>query len=139
MGLFDQLAGGLGGELLKQLGGNQQNQMMQMVMGLLQQPGGLQGLIDKFQQAGLGPQMASWVGTGANLPVDGTQIHQALGSDWMANLASQLGTSPEQASQSIAGVLPGLIDKLTPGGNAADANSMMTGDLQSLLKSKLFG
>jgi len=139
MGLLDQLAGGLGGELLKQVGGGQQNQMMQMVMGLLQQPGGLQGLIDKFQQAGLGTQMASWVGTGANQPVDGAQVHQALGSDWMANLASELGTSPEHASDSMAGLLPGLIDKLTPGGDAEEANSMITGDLQSLLKSKLFG
>jgi len=139
MGLLDQLAGGIGGQLLQQLGGGQQNQLMQMVMGLLQQPGGIQGLMEKFQQAGLGNQMASWVGTGDNLPVTGAQVHEALGGDWLSGLAAQLGTSPDHAAQSVAHLLPSLIDQVTPNGQPEDANSALTGDLAALLGGKLFG
>ena len=79
MGLFDQIAGSIGGQILQQLGGGggQQNPLLQMVAGLLQQPGGLQGLIDQLQKGGLGAQAASWVGTGSNLPVEPGQLQQA--------------------------------------------------------------
>jgi len=141
MGLLDQLAGGIGGQLLQQLGGSggQQNPLVQMALGLLQQPGGLQGLLDKLQQSGLGAQAASWVGTGANLPVEGSQLQQALGGDWMSALAAQLGTSPEQASQSVASMLPDLVDRLTPEGKVGDLQSMVPKNLESLLGGKLFG
>jgi uncharacterized protein YidB (DUF937 family) len=140
MGLLDQLAGGIGGQLLQQLGGGaQQNPLMQMALGLLQQPGGLQGLLDKLQQSGLGSQAASWVGTGANLPVEPAQLQQALGGDWMAALAAQLGTSQEQASQSVASLLPEVVDKLTPDGKLGDLQSMIPQNLESLLGGKLFG
>ncbi|MBY0437997.1 MAG: YidB family protein [Burkholderiales bacterium] len=141
MGLLDQLAGGIGGQLLQQLGGGggQQNPLVQTVLGLLQQPGGLQGLLDKLQQSGLGAQAASWVGTGANLPVDAGQLQQALGGDWMSALAAQLGTSPEQASQSVASLLPDVVDKLTPDGKVGDLQSLVPQDLASLLGGKLFG
>lgn len=152
MGLLDQLAGasgdGIGGQLLKQLGGSAQGPLVQTVLGLLQQPGGLQGLLDKFQQAGLGIQVASWVGTGANQPVDGVQVEQALGADWIGTLAAQLGTTPAQASQSVAGTLPELVNQLTPNGQVRDAQSLLAGGLDGLdglggpgglLKGKLFG
>ena len=140
MGLLDQLAGGIGGQLLQQLGGGgQQNPLLQTVLGLLQQPGGLQGLIDQLQQGGLGEQAASWIGTGSNLPVDPGQLQQALGGDWMSALAAQIGISPEQASQSVASLLPDVVDKLTPGGAVGDLQSLVPKDLESLLGGKLFG
>jgi uncharacterized protein YidB (DUF937 family) len=140
MGLFDQIAGSIGGQILQQLGGGgQQSPLLQMVASLLQQPGGLHGLIDQLQKGGLGAQAASWVGTGANLPVEPGQLQQALGGDWMSALASQLGTSPEQASQSVASLLPDVIDKLTPGGTIGDLQSMVPQDLESLLGGKRSG
>jgi uncharacterized protein YidB (DUF937 family) len=138
MGLFDQIAGSIGGQILQQLGGGggQQNPLLQMVAGLLQQPGGLQGLIDQLQKGGLGAQAASWVGTGSNLPVEPGQLQQALGGDWMSALASQLGTSPDQASQSVASLLPDVIDKLPPGGTVGDLQSLVPQDLESLFGGK---
>ena len=113
MGLLDQLAGGIGGQILQQLGGGgQQNPLLQLALGLLQQPGGLQGLIDRLQQGGLGEQATSWVGTGSNLPVDPARLQQALG---------------------------GVVDKLTPGGAVGDLQSLVPKDLESLLGGKLFG
>ena len=138
MGLFDQIAGSIGGQILQQLGGGggQQNPLLQRVAGLLQPPGGLQGLIDQLQKGGLGAQAASWVGTGSNLPVEPGQLQQALGGDWMSALASQLGTSPDQASQSVASLLPDVIDKLTPGGTVGDLQSLVPQDLESLFGGK---
>ena len=75
MGLVDQIAGAIGGA---SDGG--QNPLMQLAMQFIRnQPGGLQGLIEQFTKSGLGEQAASWVSQGANLPVSGEQLSQALG------------------------------------------------------------
>lgn len=49
------------------------------------------GLIAKFQQAGLGEQMQSWIGSGANQPVSGAQMQQALGGDTLSGQAPASG------------------------------------------------
>lgn len=110
MGLLDQITGALGGQ-----GG--QGNLMQAVMQLVRNhPGGLQGLIDQFSQAGLGEHVQSWISTGSNLPVSGADIAKALGGGQLAQLASALGLDQTQAADSLAQDLPGLVDKLTPNG-----------------------
>ena len=77
MGLLDQIAGALGGQVG---GGSGQNPMIQLVMQLLQNhPGGLQGLIEQFTRAGLGQQAASWVSTGQNLPISPEDLMKVFG------------------------------------------------------------
>jgi uncharacterized protein YidB (DUF937 family) len=120
-------------------GGGAMAQLLPVVMQLVQQNGGLDGLVQKFQQGGLGDVVQSWVSTGANLPVEGRQLQQALGDDWMATLAAQLGTSSGQASQSVATMLPELVDRLTPEGKVGDLQSLAPRNLESLLGGKLFG
>ena len=95
--------------------------------------GGLGGLMDKFQQAGLGDVMASWVGTGANHPVSGDQLTQVLGGDTMANLARQMGLNSSEMAAQLSHVLPGVIDKLTPHGQAPSAGLGNSGDLMGML------
>ncbi|MCB1930258.1 MAG: DUF937 domain-containing protein [Rhodocyclaceae bacterium] len=110
MGLFDQLASQVLG------GGDGQSSLLQLAQQLLQEEGGLQGLVAQLQQAGLGDQVSSWLGTGANLPVSPDQIRDAIGGDMLANLAGQVGLSTEAASQGIADYLPQLVDRLSPNG-----------------------
>jgi uncharacterized protein YidB (DUF937 family) len=57
MGLLDQITGALG----QQAGGSgQSNQLMQLALNLIKShPGGLQGLVQQFMQAGLGQQAQS--------------------------------------------------------------------------------
>ena len=118
MGLFDSVAGGLG----QMLGGQQAqgaaggNPMLQVIMGLMNNSGGLSGLLDKFQQGGLGDLVQSWVGTGSNLPISAEQIQQVLGSGALGDIASKLGIQPEQAAGELSQALPDVVDKLTPGG-----------------------
>lgn len=136
MGLFDSVAGGLG----QMLGGQQaqgaagDNPMLQVVMGLMNNSGGLSGLLDKFQQGGLGDLVQSWVGTGSNLPISAEQIQQVLGSGALGDIASKLGIQPEQAAGELSQALPDVVDKLTPGGQLSAEGDLMATAQQMLGK-----
>ena len=136
MGLFDSVAGGLG----QMLGGQQaqgaagDNPMLQVVMGLMNNSGGLSGLLDKFQQGGLGDLVQSWVGTGSNLPISAEQIQQVLGSGALGDIASKLGIQPEQAAGELSQALPNVVDKLTPGGQLPAEGDLMATAQQMLGK-----
>ena len=80
------------------------------------QQGGLSGMIQHLKDHGLGDAVSSWVGTGPNQQVSGSQIAQALGPERLAQLAQAAGLSHEAASSGLASLLPHLIDRLTPGG-----------------------
>lgn len=97
-----------------------QSGMVQALLALLshQGTGGFSGLVQLFEQQGLGHLVSSWIGTGQNLPVSAQQVESVLGHGRLAELAQKAGIPPEQASTMVASVLPGLIDHLTPGGTA---------------------
>ena len=136
MGLFDEAL-----DLVKsQMGGTAaegQSGLMGVVMGLVNQQGGLSGLISQLSQGGLGNAVSSWVGTGANQAVSGEAIQQALGSDKIQELAAKAGISSEALSSGLAQMLPGVVDKLTPNGEVPSGDLMEQG--LALLKGKLFG
>jgi uncharacterized protein YidB (DUF937 family) len=95
--------------------------------------GGLGGLADKFNQAGLGDVISSWIGKGENLPISADQLSNVLGNDTLSSIASQLGVDPAQASGQLSQMLPGLIDKLTPHGTAPAGGLGNAGDLMGML------
>lgn len=135
MGLFDAVFGAV-------TGGAQQGSLLSAVGGLLAndgEHGGIQGLVEKFNQAGLGETIGSWVGKGENLPISADQITQVLGGGTVANVAEKLGLGHGEAAQQLADALPGLIDKLTPhgqvpAGGLGNAGELL-GALAGLLKS----
>jgi len=131
MGLLDQILGAAGG--------GQNAAVLQSVIGMLTsgqggqagqggQGGGLQGIVNALHNKGLGDIVNSWVGTGANLPVSAQQIQQALGPQ-LQQIAAQHGIDLNTVAQQVAQHLPGIVDKLTPGGKVPDAAA-----LQNLLK-----
>ncbi len=125
--------GGIGG-LLGMVASNPQ--MLQAIAGMLSNhggQGGLGGLMAKFQQAGLGEAAKSWVGSGENQAVTGDQMTNALGTDTLSDLASKMGVSQGEAAGSLASMLPGLIDKLTPHGEAPAGGLGNSGDLMGML------
>ncbi|MCS6304979.1 MAG: DUF937 domain-containing protein [Nitrospira sp.] len=128
MGLMDQLGQAVGG----MMGGQgTQNSLLQVLAGLLGKDssiGGLAGLIQAFQKNGLGEIVNSWVSTGQNLPITPSQVEQGLGGDLLSQLASQAGLSSGAAGSQLAGLLPDLVDKLTPNGK------IEAGGLEQLLK-----
>ena len=127
MGMFDQLLGGVIGQL-----GNaqQKGSLMDLATQVIQsQPGGLSGLLAKFQSAGLGAHADSRVGTGPNQPVSADQVSRVLGSDKVAAMAQKLGVNPQTASTALAALLPVVVDHLTPKGQVepgADLGAALT-------------
>ncbi len=125
MGLMDMVGGLLGGQ---GGAGDPKAALMQAAIGMIQNhPGGLQGVLGQFQQAGLAEHVASWVGSGANQAITGDHVQQALGSDQVQALAQQAGMDPSQASQGLASMLPELINHLTPNGGMPDAGQLQQG------------
>ena len=134
MGLLDQLAGSV---LSGALGGAQQQQgqspLLQAAITLIQQNGGLPGLLAKFQQSGLGQHAESWVSNNANLPITADQLHQVLGSGAIASIANQLGLDHAQVSGGLAQMLPQLINQMTPNGTVPANHSDLLSEGLSLL------
>ena len=77
-------------------------------------PGGVSGLVKRFEQAGLGGVAQSWIGAGANQTVSPHQLEQAVGSAPIDQVAKEVGTSHDQAAGHIASLLPLVLDHLTP-------------------------
>ena len=101
MGLLDGVLGGLVGAGIDQM---------------IQRHGGIQGLVNQFQQKGLGSIAQSWVGTGPNQPVSADQLLHVLGSDNVAQFAAKLNVSPQELLNKLSELLPEHVDKMTPDG-----------------------
>ena len=123
--------GGQQGAQAQGAGGLDPQVLMGIVGMLMNNAGGLSGLLAKLQQGGLGDAAASWVGTGANQPVQPEALGSALGPDLMGMIAGQLGGNQQQAAGTLADLLPGLVDQLTPQGRVPQDNGM--GALGALL------
>ncbi len=112
MGFLDELVGSLGNG---QEQGNQPGQL-QAIWHWVQEQGGIEVLLHKFQQGGLGEVLGSWIGTGNNQPVGSNEIQSAFGQGELQSLADKLGTDVNGASGTLAALLPLLIDKMSPHG-----------------------
>ncbi|MBI4742204.1 MAG: DUF937 domain-containing protein [Betaproteobacteria bacterium] len=121
--------GGLGGMLggLGGLGGNGAllAALLPVAFQMIQSQGGLSGLAAKFQNAGMGEQVKSWVGTGANQAISGANVVQAVGGDAIAQMAKQLGLSQDKVSGGLAEVLPEIVNQMTPHGSVPDNHHQM--------------
>ena len=91
--------------------------LISQVISMIQsQPGGLAGMLQSFQQGGLGHLFQSWVGTGQNLPISADQLHSTVGSDWIAKIVQATGLPQSQVEQHLSTLLPQIVDHLTPNG-----------------------
>ena len=144
MGLLDGLLGSMMGGMM---GGGQaatgtqgaqgSSQLIQMALQVLQQNGGIEGLLAKFQQAGMGQQAQSWVGTGQNMPISPDVLSQILGHGQLGQIAQQMGMSQEQAAGGLAQALPGVVDHMTPGGEIpAEQNDLVAQALEILQRGR---
>ena len=134
-GLASSLGGGQGAAQPGRsgMGGLAAGSLLSAAMVLIQQQGGLSGLLDKFRQSGLGQHADSWVAGGPNLPVTGAQVHQALGSGALNDIAAKLGIPAGQAGSTMAQLLPELINQLTPNGQLpADHGNLVADGLKIL-------
>ena len=80
------------------------------------QPGGLQGLVQRFHEQGAGEIVESWIGNGENKEIDPQTLQNVLGSGPVSELATKVGMSTEQLSGLLSMVLPGVVNNATPNG-----------------------
>jgi uncharacterized protein YidB (DUF937 family) len=110
-GHHDRMDAGMGA------GGGTQGSLIAILLQVLQQHGGLGGLLSQFQRAGYGQQADSWVSTGQNQPIDGDVLSQVLGAGTLDRIAGQLGLPRREAADQVANALPDVVDRMTPQGS----------------------
>ena len=86
---------------------------------------GLGGLVEKFNQAGHGDIISSWIDKGENKPVSENQLQDVLG-----NLSGPLMAM-------LPVLLPMVIDKLPPDGQAPQGGLGNSGDLLGSLMNSM--
>jgi uncharacterized protein YidB (DUF937 family) len=107
-----------------------------LVAALGSQEGGLGGLVQKFESAGLGSVISSWIGTGANQPVAPDALHGILGSDLVQQISAKTGLPIAQLLPQIAQHLPGLVDGMTPNGQVPSGSASLLDAGLAFLRSK---
>ncbi len=131
MGIFDEVAkaaGMAGGGAAGGQGALLQSVLQMLGSGDSAGGAGLAGIVQGFQKSGLGDTVASWVGTGQNLPISANQITQGLGAGRVQQLAQAAGLPEGAAASALASLLPSIIDRLTPHGALPEQ-----GQLQQLI------
>ena len=139
MGMLDGILGNVLGGMLS--GGQaqanaQQNPLLQMALQMLQQNGGIAGVVEKFRHAGYGAQADSWVSTGQNQPINADALQQVLGSGALGDIASKLGMQPGAAAGGLASMLPQIIDHMTPHGQIPTGQDDPVAQALAMLQAK---
>lgn len=121
MSILDTVKGLAGGQ------GAGNNATLELIGGLIQKSGGVSGLVATLQQGGLGGLVESWVGNGANQPVSGAQLGQALAGtpagQHVEDMAQKQGVDSSTVLGQLAQHLPEVVNHLTPNGQVAAGGS----------------
>ena len=114
MGLFDSILGSV-------LGSNNPNSgaLGSVLSSVIASQGGVGGLVQKMNQAGLGNVVSSWIGNGPNQSVDPGQLGQVLGHDQVNQWSQQTGMPHDQILSELSKLLPHAVDQMTPNGTVA--------------------
>lgn len=136
MGIFDALSGALG-EALRQSGrpagqppaASGQASFSGAFSEILASSGlgSLSGLVQRLEQGGLGEQVSSWLGSGANLPVSADELRAALGNEQVQRIAQQFGIPTDRILQILAQHLPETVDKASPNGKIEEPGQATPG------------
>lgn len=130
MGILDSIVKGVTGKSSDSSNPNMMGGIIEMFTS--GETGGIQGIIKKLTEGGLGNVVNSWISKEPNKPVEPNQLENALGGDMMGKFASKMGVSSSEASSHLSKLLPTVIDKLTPDGKLPESGNL--GNVQDLLK-----
>ena len=132
MGLLDGVLGAVfqnstGGN---SQGGGQNDLMSSLIGGLIQQAGGVGGLLGMLKQGGLGQQADSWQSTGQNMPVQGGDLMKVLGgmmggAGGQQAQAQQGGMGGMGAMGGLGGLLGSVLGGAAPGGAGGSLGDLL--------------
>jgi uncharacterized protein YidB (DUF937 family) len=120
MGLFDEI---VSGALKGVMGQSEQSLLPGLLSQLLANTnlGSVGGLLQQLQQGGLGGQVASWLGNGANHAISPDQLRSALGNEQLQQLAQSAGLPIDKLLAMLSQQLPQTVDKMSPNGTLQEA------------------
>lgn len=124
----------MGGAALNDLKGTPLDKILNQLMGGQQGASGLEALVGKLRDGGLGDRVESWISTGANRPVAPQELDRALPSEETDRLASDAGMERPGLLALLSQMLPRLIDGLTPQGRLPTQGEIPQGGLGSMLR-----
>ncbi len=81
-------------DIVSQMGGQQgaMDQMQDLFGGK-----GIQGIVSRMTQAGMGQQVQSWIGKGDNQSISGQQIKQAVDPAALQRMSQKTGMEPTRS------------------------------------------
>lgn len=111
----------------------------QLIVGvtkIVEENGGVAGLVQKFKENGFSDVASSWIGKGENASIGADDLIKVLGKDSISQLASQVGMDTNSTAGLISSMLPVVIDKLSPDGEEpkSDVTSQLTSLASMFLK-----
>ena len=122
MGLFDEL---VSGALKGVIGQGGQSLLPGLLSQLLANTnlGSIGGLLQQLQQGGLGDQVSSWLGSGANHAISPDQLRSALGSEQLQQMAQASGLPLDKLLAMLSQQLPQTVDHLSPNGTLQEPDA----------------
>lgn len=81
---------------------------------------GLRDLLDSFRKAGKSEEVDSWVGKGANRPLDPSAVKSAIDEETLASIERQTGMSRQEILERLAQDIPEAVNEMTPDGALTD-------------------
>src|ERR1700730_15952640 len=77
------------------------------ILGLIsEQPGGIDGFLDRFKAAGFTTEVASWSGGTEVVPLSGEEVEQTLGSEVISEIANKADISQSFARTIMGDAIP---------------------------------
>jgi uncharacterized protein YidB (DUF937 family) len=100
---------------------------------LEEHPGGLNSILQNFQQNGMGQHVEGWA-NGQQATATPEQVQQGMqGTGLIDNIAAKAGVSPEIAKIALAAMLPIVISHFTKGGEKEAPSSGFGGMASQIL------
>ncbi|MEB2285030.1 MAG: hypothetical protein B6D46_09835 [Polyangiaceae bacterium UTPRO1] len=119
MGLFDEFARQVA-KAAQAVAENTNPALAAGILEMLQQRGGLDALVRRFQEQGLGDIIASWVATGPNRPITPDDLAKVLDPEQLRELSRRAGIAMSRLPEALVGLVPAIVDHLTPEGEMPD-------------------
>ncbi|MFB2537713.1 MULTISPECIES: YidB family protein [unclassified Acinetobacter] len=129
LGALTGLLGGNGGKAAILMA------VLPLVLGWIQKQGGVNGAVSKLSDAGLASQAQSWVSPEQTCDsVQGCDVQPLFDDQEVEQVAQQVQQPKSEVYNTIASVLPQIIDTLTPQGNQSNTQTA-NNDIQNVLSS----
>ena len=110
--------------MAQQLGGNAGSGDLQEMLGSLIGDGDnmdIGSLVAKMQGGDLAEIVQSWLGDGENAAINTSQLSDVIDTDRLQKTATQLGTDQGSLLETLASVIPQMVDNGSKGGSLLDS------------------